>query len=147
MMKKVSVLILIVLSTACEYLPFNGGKLEGISSPAPENWAKPLQREIIQLETSPSDPYSVNLWIVNIDNSPYVYAGENFSRWAKNIIKDKRVVLKAQDKLYKLEATRLINHQLFEKFASAWEAKYGNRPMNENPEETYLFKLSRREAN
>ena len=46
-----------------------------------------------------------------------------------------------------MEARRVLDAEIFEKFAIAWEAKYGNRPMNENYEETYLFALSKREEN
>ena len=93
----------------------------------------------------PFEPYSVNLWIVNIENKPYVYAGDNYAAWVKNIESDPRVVLKSGNSLYKLRAQRVLNADFFKKFAVVWEEKYGNRPRNENYSETYLFQLSRRE--
>ena len=85
------------------------------------------------------------MWIVNIENQPYVYAGDNYAAWVKNIESDPRVVLKSGNSLYKLKAQRVLNSDFFKKFAVAWEEKYGNRPRNENYSETYLFQLSRRE--
>ena len=83
--------------------------------------------------------------IVDIENKPYVYAGENYAAWVKNIESDPRVVLKSGNSLYQLKAQRVLNADFFKKFAVAWEEKYGNRPRNENYSETYLFQLSRRE--
>jgi len=139
--------ITFTLFVGCDYLPFSGGRLDGSDSAFPKDWSSTLEQEIIQLETNPEKPYSVNLWIVNINNTPYVYSGDNYSTWAKNIFEEKRVILKADGKLFNMEASRVLDAEIFEKFAITWEAKYGNRPMNENYEETYLFALSEREEN
>ena len=146
-MRSTILTLILALFAGCEYLPFSGGRLDGLSSAPPENWSSILKQEIIQLETNSEDPYSVNLWIVNIDNTPYVYSGDNYSTWAENIFEEKNVILKAGGKLFKMEANRVLDAQIFEKFASAWETKYGNRPMNENYNETYLFALSKRLEN
>jgi hypothetical protein len=63
----------------------------------------------------------------------------------KNIESDRRVLLKSGDSVYELNAQRVLDAEFFKKFASAWEKKYGNRPRNENYDETYLFQLSERE--
>ena len=145
-MRSLFYLFLVFLFVGCHYLPFSSGKLSGKVAPFPEDWETIIEAQIIQLETNPSDPYSVNLWIVNIENRPYVYAGDNYATWAKNIDSDSRVVLKSGNNVYKLNAKRVLDGEFFEKFASAWEEKYGNRPSNENYEETYLFRLSKRES-
>ena len=146
-MRSLILALILALFAGCDYLPFSGGRLDGLISALPENWSSILKQEIIQLETNSEDPYSVNLWIVNVDNTPYVYSGDNYSTWAENIFEEKNVVLKAGGKLFKMEANRVLDARVFEKFASAWEAKYGNRPMNENYNETYLFALSKRLEN
>ena len=69
------------LFVGCHYLPFSSGKLTGQDEKYPDYWATIIERQIIQLETNPSEPYSVNLWIVNIENQPYVYAGDNYAAW------------------------------------------------------------------
>ena len=145
-MRSLFYLSLVFFFVGCHYLPFSGGKLSGKVAPHPEDWESVIERPIIQLETNPLEPYSVNLWIVNIENLPYVYAGDNYATWAKNIESDSRVVLKSGDNVYQLNAQRVLDVEFFEKFASAWEEKYGNRPRNENYKETYLFKLSKRES-
>ncbi|OUX42268.1 MAG: hypothetical protein CBE21_04235, partial [Proteobacteria bacterium TMED261] len=69
---------LFLFFAGCSYLPFSGGKLSGKIAPYPESWETIVERPIVQLETNPSDPYSVNLWVVDIENRPYVYAGDNY---------------------------------------------------------------------
>ena len=145
LVRSLSFLSWLFLFAGCSYLPFSGGKLSGKIAPYPENWETIVERPIVQLETNPSDPYSVNLWVVDIENHPYVYAGDNYATWAKNIESDRRVLLKSGDSVYELNAQRVLDAEFFKKFASAWEKKYGNRPRNENYDETYLFQLSERE--
>ena len=101
-----------------------------------------MDQEIIQIETNPETPYSVNLWIVNIDNTPHIFSGDNLSQWAENILKNDQVKLKIGENIYPLRGERVVKAQHFEKFAKAWQKKYGHRPLNENPTETYLFQLN-----
>ena len=109
-----------------------------------QTMARPLEcdEEIIQVETNPEAPYSVNLWIVNIDNTPHIFSGDNLSQWAKNILKNDEVRLKIGENIYPLRATRVVETERFEQFARGWDEKYGHRPLNENPTETYLFQLN-----
>ena len=51
-----------------------------------------------------------------------------------------------EDEVFELEAARVSDPEVFELFAKAWEAKYGNRPLNESVEETYLYRLRTRDS-
>ena len=139
---RVGLLIIAVLVIGCEYIPFSSGKLEGRIINPPSDWNLVLNEEIIQVETNPEEPYSVNLWIVNIDNTPHIFSGDNLSQWAKNILKNDKVRLKIGENIYPLRATRVVETERFEQFARGWDEKYGHRPLNENPTETYLFQLN-----
>ena len=135
-------MVFAILLTGCEYIPFSSGKLEGMVTKPPSDWSLVLNQEIIQIETNPETPYSVNLWIVNIDNTPHIFSGDNLSQWAENILKNDQVKLKIGENIYPLRGERVVKVQHFEKFAKAWQKKYGHRPLNENPTETYLFQLN-----
>ena len=52
--------------------------------------------------------------------------------------------LQSEGAVFELRAERIRAPQHFERFAEAWEQKYGRRPMNESVEETYLFRLTAR---
>jgi len=128
--------------TACNYIPFSGGTLTGKITAPPNDWTQVAQVEIVQLETQPADPYSVNLWVIGAGPKLYVFAGDNRSAWIEHIEVDPSVRLQIGEAIYLLTAQRVSDATEFEAFAQAWDIKYGNRPGNENVAETYLMRLT-----
>jgi len=139
-------LLLTVFSASCDgptvLLP--GGALEGTTVAIPDNWASLDEVETIQLETLPADPYSVNIWVIGLDENLYVHAGDNRSTWIENMETDPDVRLRAGDSIYELTASRVEGQDEFDRFSDAYELKYGRRPGNENVGEAYLFRLGPR---
>ncbi len=121
-----------------------GGALEGTTEPVPESWAFTDEVSTIQLETRPADPYSVNIWVIAIDENLYVHAGDNRSRWVENMESDPAVRLRVDESIYELAAARVESQEEFDRFSEAYDRKYGRRPGNENVGEAYLFRLSAR---
>ena len=140
----IALLFPLLLMTGCtEYLPISSGALSGTATEVPAQWTDVAPVEIIQLETGGDDAYSVNLWVVELAGDLHVFAGDNRATWVENIEANANVRLRANELIYALRATRVTDAATFEVFAQAWEAKYGNRPRNENVDETYLFRLDR----
>ncbi len=110
----------------------------------PADWTFSDEVSTIQLETRPSDPYSVNIWAVGIGDRLYVHAGANRSRWVENILADPQVRVRVAGKLYPLTAVRVEDPAEFATFADAYKKKYGTRPRNENVAEVYLYRLGAR---
>ena len=136
-----------LLVTGCaEYLPISSGALEGTVLPLPVSLDSITQKKIIQLETRTSEAYSVNLWVVEVAGYPHVFAGDNKARWVENIEQNSNVRLRSGDEIFEFEAVRVNDPEIFALFSEAWEAKYGNRPQNENVEQTYLFRLRPRSS-
>lgn len=127
-----------------EYLPISGGALEGRVLPLPQSLDKITEDKIIQLETGVDEAYSVNLWVVEVAGYLHVFAGDNKAAWVENIEQNKNVRLRSGDDIFELEAVRVTDPQYFSAFSDAWEVKYGNRPQNEDVEQTYLFRLAPR---
>mgnify|MGYP001187904718 FL=1 len=142
-MGKINLIVLsgLLFSGCAEYLPISGGKMEGVVSPVPEQWDQVADDKIIQLETNAGEAYSVNLWVVKVSEDLYVYAGDNRANWVKDIEQNPSVRLRAGTSIYELKALRVVDGQEYELFAKAWEAKYSNRPRNENFKETYTYRL------
>ncbi len=136
---------LLALLTGCGYVPFSGGQLEGVVAPAPADWSELSQASIIQLETSPADPYSVKLWVIGMESALYVHAGDNHTQWVENIEQNPEVRLQIGDSIFELRATRVTGNEEFQRFSDVYETKYGNRPRNENIAEIYLFRLGPRQ--
>ena len=135
-----------LLMTSCEYLPLSAGALKGDEVPVPDSWSDIAQTQIIQLETQPADPYSVNLWTVEVTGKLYVFAGDNRATWVDHIAANSSVRLQAATEVFALSAERVTDAAEFEAFAVEWEKKYGNRPQNEQVDETYLFRLTPRKS-
>lgn len=135
---------LLAFAGCADYLPTASGELEGTVATAPASWTSVAQQDIIQLESQPSDPYSVNLWVIGEDERLYVFAGDNYTTWVEHIDADPKVRLKMGGVIYLLSASRVTDAQEFEWFAQAWDKKYGHRPVNENVGETYLMRLQPR---
>ena len=78
-MRKLTTAILLGLFVmgCAEYLPISGGALEGRVLPLPAALDRITQDKIIQLETSASEAYSVNLWVVEVMGYLHVFAGDN----------------------------------------------------------------------
>lgn len=133
-----------LLLSACAYVPFSGGKLEGTPTAPLKDWRQIAAVDIIQLETQPTDPYSVKLWMIAKPTHLYVYAGDNHSQWAQNIDSDPNVRLLVDGALYDLSATRVLDQAEFQQFTAAWLEKYDSDRTDLNVADTYLYRLEPR---
>jgi hypothetical protein len=142
----VSTLIFAALFSACSspFVLLPGGALDGSSSEAPESWAFTDAVDTVQLETQPSDPYSVNIWVIALDEHLYVHAGTSRSTWVEHMEADPNVRLGVEASIYDLASARVDDQTEFDRFSDAYEKKYDRRPGNENVAEAYLFRLRAR---
>lgn len=132
------------LALGCGYVPLPGGELDGTVKPVPEDWSLLAETSIVQIETRPSDPYSVNLWAVGMGPVVYLHAGANRASWVEHLEADPRLRMQVDGDLYELRAARVASQEEFDRFADAYDAKYGLRPRNENVAEVYLLRLEPR---
>ncbi len=138
--------ILAVAGVGCRdpFVVLPGGALEGTTAPHPESWAFSDEIDTVQLETQPTDPYSVNIWATAAGDGLYIHAGANRATWVEHIDADPSVRLRIGERIYELAAERVETQVEFDRFSDAYEAKYGRRPRNENVSEAYLFRLEPR---
>ena len=141
------ILLLGTLSGCADLIPFSSGELQGNLTPHPEDWRALSAVDVIQLETNPTAPYSVKLWIVGYDEKLYVHAGTNLTQWIENMQSNPNVRLLIDDQLFELTSSRVISQSEFDEFADHYAVKYGNRPRNENVNEAYLYRLGERPTN
>lgn len=141
-----SLLVLATSLTACggPLVLLPGGELEGTTAAAPDSWAFTDEVDTVQLETQPSEPYSVNIWVIALDPNLYVHAGANRSTWVEHMEADPNVRLRVNGSIYELAASRVETQEEFDRFSDAYEKKYDRRPRNENVAEAYLFRLAAR---
>jgi len=115
--------VLVVLGlAACNgpFATFPGGALEGPVSPAPGRFDAAVNGRIIELETRPEDPYSVNVAACIVDGRLYVSAGDNHSAWAAHMDADPRVRVRIDGRIHELAASRVTARDELQAFADVW---------------------------
>ena len=97
-----------------------GGKLKGEPAAAPASWSS--VPDVIQLETRPDDPYSVNIWAL-VESGNLYLATEN-ARWLAHIRADDRVRVRIEGMLYALRAEKVTEVEEMNRLAAAYKKKY-----------------------
>lgn len=119
-------LVLPGLAAACNGpLPFlSGGALEGPVTPPPASWDEWANDDsVIQLETNPADPYSVNIACTVVDGRLYVYAGDTKTKWVEYMESDPLVRFRRKGRVYELRAERETDPAARAAFAKVWAAR------------------------
>jgi hypothetical protein len=91
--------------------PIAGGRLSGELATAPvDDWSFTREVMIVQLETRPRDPYSVNVGCVDYAGAVYVGSPDPLSsRWVANLVEDPDVRLRVDGRIYELRAVRVTD--------------------------------------
>ena len=118
------VLLLLAVIAACgePLVMIPGGKLEGPNVPAPELWS--LVPEVVQVETRPEDPYSVNIWSVGIAEHLYIATGDDGTRWSGYLDDDPQVRVRVGEHIHSLRAQRVADGMELAAVAVAYAEKY-----------------------
>jgi hypothetical protein len=100
----------------------------------------------VQLETRPSDPYSVNIWGVAMGSDFFVVSGRGMeAAWAQHIEADPNVRLRVGDDVYELRAVRVEATADRDLFLAALSKKYEEFDASEEqPSEATLYRLEAR---
>ncbi len=122
MIRAFSLLGFCILLTACDGpLPFMaGGQLSGTEVEVPAIWQLEQNSAVVQLETRPDDPYSINLTYVQLDGMFYIYAGDTRTNWVQHIEVDPRIRIRIGETIYPGKALRVSDGEELAKFAGVW---------------------------
>jgi len=130
--------------------PFPGRSLAGSVEELPDLGSLPAEVETVQLETRPSDPYSVNIWWLVQDGRIYVptsliLGGEEPGerQWVKNVQADPRVRLRVENRVYELEALRVDDPEERDAARRALLAKY-QEDLDAHAQKAWIFRLEPR---
>ena len=124
--------------------PVPGDAIDGQSIPAPQSWASINAVDIITVETNPAEPYSVNIWGVDVDPFLYIGASDPDSTWAQNMEQDERVRVRIGNAIYDLKAVRIDDPATQEVVRQAFIRKYEMDPDEVAFEGAALFRLEPR---
>jgi hypothetical protein len=138
---------LVTVGTGCNGpLPFlGGGVLSGEVISPPVSWSEWTSTDdVIQLETNPIEPYSVNIAYTIIGEQLYVYAGDTKTQWLQDMETDPDVRFRRQGVIYELRAERVMDGAESTAFGKVWAARgfYSRDP--ETLDEIWLYRLQPR---
>ena len=96
--------LLLLAGCAEPFIVFAGKSLPGSVELPPVDWSVAEAEEVVQLETRPTDPYSINIWAVVLEPHLYVATSEDGTRWTEHLATSRDVRLRVKDVIYELEA-------------------------------------------
>ena len=120
---------------------FPGGALAGEVAPTPSGWASVGEWGTAQLETNPTEPYSINLAYTVLDGTLSVNAGDTETQWVQHMSADPRVRLRIDGTLYELRAERVIDAEEIARFGEAWtsQSRFRRDPSELDP--VWVYRL------
>lgn len=158
-MPRVTALLLALATAAalaCGPLgPFSGGRLSGEPGPAEvADWSFVAEEELLQLETRPEDPHSVNTWFVGLGPDLYVPTSmilgpkvPSERSWVAHVQQDPDVRLRIDGRLYERTAVRVQERGEYERARDALERKYELDPAERDPErQIWIFRMDPRNS-
>ncbi len=126
------------------FIVMAGGQLSGEVMDPPADWSAYVDEEIIQLETRPEDPYSVNIWMIASGPDLYVATGDDPTRWSRILDENPDVRVRIQGQIYELEAYRVDDVEEKTAIGAEYVRKYDVDDDDNWVEEGQLFRLDRR---
>ena len=147
MARSLPVLFATMLATACNGpLPFlSGGALSGPVAEPPAQWSEwGAYGSVIQFETNPAEPYSVNIAYTVVGETLYVNAGDTKTKWVEHMEADPRVRLRRDGTVYELRAERVTAADEIARFGEAWTDQSFFRRDPATLGEVWIYRLDRR---
>ena len=126
------------------FIVMAGGQLSGEVTDPPADWSEFNDEEIIQLETRPEDPYSVNIWMIASGPDLYVATGDDPTRWSNILDENPDVRVRIRGRIYELEAYRVEDVEEKTAIGAEYVRKYDVDDDDNWVEEGQLFRLDRR---
>ena len=124
---------------------FAGGELSGTERPTPTDWGFTEDVGTVQIETRPTDPYSVNVWGVSVNRRFYVAASDaGDATWVQAIEAEPRVRLRVGDDIYLLLAKRTEDTEELAEVTDAYVGKYGGDRERSFIRHAWVFRLESR---
>jgi hypothetical protein len=142
-------LLLISFTTALTgcaepFIVLAGDELTGEISDPPVDWTELNEEEIIQLETRPDDPYSVNIWMIGHGPDLYIATGDDPTNWSENIDQNPDVRVRIRGTIYELEAHRVDDLEEKTRIGAEYVRKYDVDDDDNWVQNGQLFRLDRR---
>jgi hypothetical protein len=145
-MIRILIFVSALLLVSCEPKgPIPGGQLTGEVKIVPDNWSAYSEVELLQLETRPDDPYSINIWGVGLGRDYYIASGGGGeSSWVDHINNNPAVRLRIENNIFELKAIHITDEDELAQVLKRYKEKYDMEAQGEDAAQAWLFRLDRR---
>jgi hypothetical protein len=107
--------------------PIPGPELTGTVVAEPVyDWSFADAIQVIQVETRPADPYTVNTWVTRAGGGIYLFAGTEDKTWIQNILADPRVRIRIDGRIHERSSVRVTSLEEKRAFLLQMRSKYKN---------------------
>jgi len=106
------------------FIGFPGGALSGTEQPKPADWSGTAEVSTVQIETRPSDPYSVNIWGVGVGPDFYIATSPEGTAWSQHLDSDPGVRLRVGDVIHPLKAVPVTDEAERKRVYDSYIQKY-----------------------
>jgi hypothetical protein len=139
-------LVACLLLTGCSepFIVMSGGALAGEVTDPPVDWSPLNSVEVVQLESNPDDPYSINIWAAALGPNIYVATSADGTNWTEFLDADRDVRLRIEDKIYELEAVPVTDARERAIVAAEYVRKYAVDEDDNWVSEGKIYRLDRR---
>ncbi len=136
---------LALMGCAEPFIVVSGGELSGSVIDVPVNWSTVRDVQVIQIETQPGEPYSVNIWMAAIGPDLYIATGENDTNWTEHLAENRDIRARIKGVIYELEANAVTQPAEHERVVVEYVRKYDDLEMGDNwVMRGQVFRLDRR---
>jgi len=135
---------LLLAGCAEPFIVMAGGALSGEVSDPPVDWTPLNSVEVVQLETSPLDPYSVNIWDAGIGPDIYVATSADGTNWTEHLDIDRNVRLRIENRIFELKAMPVTDPEERARVAEEYVRKYDVDADDNWVSEGRIYRLDRR---
>jgi hypothetical protein len=141
-----SIFLLFLLSACSEpFIVMAGEELVGAVKDAPPDWTSHNEVDIVQIETRPSEPYSVNVWMAGIGPDIYIATGSDDTNWTEHLAENPDIRIRIDGDIFELEATKVTDNRERRTVVGAYVEKYDLDPEdNWVLDDGQIFRLDRR---
>ena len=143
---RIAFLCAATLLCACSepFVVLPGEHLAGEVSDPPADWSPFNAIQVVQLETRPDDPYSINIWMAAIGPDVYVATGADGTNWTEHLEQNADVRLRVEGAVYELEAASVLDPEERARVADAYVSKYDLDEDDNWVMKGQIFRLDRR---
>ena len=130
--------------------PFSGGRLSGDEAAWPIDMVLAANLEEIALETAPTDPHSVNVWVVVVGGDAFIATSllmgpevPEERAWVRNISTDPNARVRFDDAVYSVQLVAIDDDALIASVLEAFQTKYPNVEQSRGAAARF-FRISKR---